>query len=268
MRGGSLRAAAFEVRDAVQAIQGELSVPAAGTVVVSGMLAEQLARELGAGAEAGAVVVGDRARLDRAALVVHVIAGEPTPDDDRLVRAADIAQAPVVLVQLWPKADWTQPFVLSPFVVECQAGKGFPVGEIASRIAAASEVRQDLAARIPALRDAVADRVLKEATVRAGLLGLAGGLFGATRPLLVLEQVRMLSRLASLRPGSPAADGAPVVAGIAGTALGAGLGLRGVARSARCVLPAPVANAVVAAAATWVLGTAARRLAEIHAASG
>ena len=267
MRGDGIRAAAFEVRDAIRAVQGELDAPRAGQVVVGGMLAEQLARKLDSGAEPGAVVVGGRERLGAAAVVVHVIAGDPIPEDEEIVRSADGAGVPVVLVQLWPQADWTRPFVLSPFVVECRAGEGFPVEEIASRIAAACELRQDLAARIPVLRNAVAGRILTEATVRAGLLGLAGRVFGATRPVLALEQARLLSRLAALQPGSRIADGVPGVVGTAGVVLGASLGLRQAARSARRALPAPIVNAAVAAAATWALGTAARRLSGADAAA-
>jgi uncharacterized protein (DUF697 family) len=263
VRGATLRAAGLEVRNVVRAIQGEMSPRAAGPVVVSGMLAEQLARELGQGAEPQAVVVGDRERLGRAAVLVRVIAGDPSAEDDELVRAADDVGVPVVLVQLWPQERWALPFVLSPFVIECRAGEGFPISEIATRIAEASELRQDLAGKIPALRDAVASRIVKEATVRAALVGLAGGLLGASRPLIALEQARMLSRLASVRSGLAVPDGLPSVAGIAVSALGGGLVLREVSRAARGVLPTPLVNAAVAASATWAFGVAARRVAEI-----
>jgi uncharacterized protein (DUF697 family) len=225
------------------------------------MLADQLARELGREAEPGSVSVGD-VGLGRASVLVRVIAGDPTPEDDELVRVADDEGVPVVLVQLWPQERWTLPFVLSPFVVECRTGEGFPVGEIAARIAEASDVRQDLAARIPVLRDAVADRIVKESAVRAALVGLGGGLLGASRPLLALEQARMVSRLVSLRPGSALPEGMPAVAGIAVSALGGGLALRELARAARRPLPGPLVNAAVAAGATWALGILARRLAE------
>ncbi len=56
--------------------------------------------------------------------LVRIIAGDPTPEDEELVRAAATHGVPVVIVELWPQADWTQPFVLSPFVVECRAGRG------------------------------------------------------------------------------------------------------------------------------------------------
>lgn len=261
MRSAALRDAGSELRNVVKAVQGELSPESAGPVLVSGMLADQLVRELGRGAEPGAVSVGEGG-VGRASVLVRIIAGDPTPEDEQLVRVADDEGVPVVLVQLWPQERWTLPFVLSPFVVECRAGEGFPVGEIAARIAEASDVRQDLAVRIPALRDAVADRIVKESAIRAAILGLGAGFFGASRPLLALEQARMVSRLVSLRPGSVMSEGMPAVAGIAASALGSGLALRELARAARRPLPAPLVNAAVAGGATWAMAVLARRIAE------
>jgi uncharacterized protein (DUF697 family) len=258
---------ALEVRNLAETIQGELATAPPSEVVVSGMLADQLARELSTGAEPGAVLVGAGAGLGRAGAAVHVIAGDPTADDEQRVREADAHQVPIVLVQLWPQAEWTRPYVLSPFVVECRAGEGFPVGEIAKRIAEGVDGRQSLARRIPVLRGAVASRIVKEATVRAAVVGLAGDALGPSRPLLALEQVRMVSRLASLRTGSRLRDGSPVVAGMAAMGLGSGLALRQVARVARRAAPGTLVNAVLAAAATWALGKAARRFAEIDVGS-
>ena len=124
MRGAALRDAGSELRNVVKAVQGELSPESAGPVLVSGMLADQLVRELGRGAEPGAVSVGEGG-VGRASVLVRIIAGDPTPEDEQLVRAADGEGVPVVLVQLWPQERWTLPFVLSPFVVECRAGEGF-----------------------------------------------------------------------------------------------------------------------------------------------
>jgi uncharacterized protein (DUF697 family) len=262
MRVVAARALAFEARDVVRAIRQELSHSGTGEILVGGMLAEQLARELASDAAPGAVTVGNTTRLGRAAVVVHVIAGDPTPDDHEIVRAADKERVPVVLVQLWPQAEWTRPFVLSPFVVECRAGEGFPIREIADRVAEASEEPQSLASRIPALRDAAYDRIVREATVRAALVGAVGGLMGASRPLLTLEQVRMLSRLSPLGP-MPIAPDARSLAGVAGPLLAAGFVLREASRRARHSLPAPAVNAVVAAAATFALGALARRLPEL-----
>jgi len=262
-----IRAAALEIRDVVTTARNELEPKSAGAIAVSGMLAEQLARELGAGAESGAVAVGDGSLVAGAEALVHVIAGEPSEADEAFVRAADHAGVPIVLVQLWPQAEWRAPFVLSPFVVECRAGEGFPVRKIADRIAEASEHAPALASRVPVLEDAVADGVVRRATVRAALLAVAGARKGAARPLIAIEQVRMLSRLRSLGPGSTEARTQSALAGEAAAILASGFAFRAVARAARRALPAPVVNAAVAAAGTRALGEVLRKLHETRISS-
>jgi hypothetical protein len=257
VRTAPVRALALEARSVVLAIQGELSATAGGRVVVSGMLAEQLARELEVGARPGSVVVGEDAAVSGAEVVVRVIAGDPSDADDSLVRTADRLEVPVVLVQLWPQAEWRAPFVLSPFVVECRTGEGFPVREIASRIAEAVEDAPALAARIPVLAEAVESTVVRSAVIRSALLALARG--PGSRPLIALEQVRMLSRLRVLDAPQPAPP-LQVVAGAAAASLATSYALRSAARSARRVLPAPLANAAVAAAGTWAIHKLARVL--------
>ena len=253
-----VRSLAFEARALAQAIEEEGAQERAGPVVVSGMLCEQLARELGAGAEPGAVVTDGVSRLAGAEVVVHVMAAEPSAADEALVHAADRAGVPVVLVQLWPQEDWTPPFVLTAFVVECRPGQGFPIPDIASRIADAAERPEPLAGRIPVLHEIVLDRIVKTATLRSALLALGTGK-RAARPLLALEQVRTLARLRSLEKG-PGADEGRVVAGAAIGALGLSFVLREAARRGRKTLPGPVVNAALAAGATWALAQAARRL--------
>jgi hypothetical protein len=211
--------------------------------VVSGMLAEQLARELGRGAQPGAVVVREDASVAGAEVVVRVIAGEPSAEDSALVRAADAADVPVVLVQLWPQEKWTSPFVLSPFVVECRAGEGFPVREIADRIAEATE-------RVPVLQDAVGDRLVRGSVVRAALRGALGS---ATRPALALEQMRAVSRLRALDSPAGATADPRALAGLAAAVYASGFAFRSAARKARGTLPAPLVDAVVAGAGTWAL---------------
>jgi hypothetical protein len=237
----------------VQAARHELSPARAGPIVVSGMLAEQLARELGAGAVAGAVIVDEGSRVSTAEVLVHVIAGDPSEADETIVRSADERDIAVVIVQLWPQADWTRPYVLSPFVIECRAGEGFPLQEIADRIVEASEHGPLLASRVPVLKRAVSHSVVRRAVVRATLIGVAGAGKRAARPLIALEQIRMLARLRATTTGSAGSDEMPFVAGGAAVALAAGFALRGIARAAREVLPEPVADAAVAAAGTWAL---------------
>jgi hypothetical protein len=244
----------------VQTARDELSPAKAGAIVVSGMLAEQLAKELGAGASAGAVIVDDGAPVSAAEVLVRVLAGEPSEADESFVRTADQRRIPVVVVQLWPQADWTRPYVLSPFVVECRAGEGFPLREIADRIVEASEHGPILAARVPELKKAVSHGIVRYAVIRSAFLGIASSSRGGTRPLIALEQVRMLARLRATTTGSAGSDEMPLVAGGAALALSAGFAFRGVARSARQVLPAPLADAAVAAAGTWALAKALRML--------
>lgn len=253
---------AREAHGALRTLQDELTPGGAGFVSVSGVLAEQLGRQLGAGAEHDAVRVGGESPPPGAEVLVRVVAGDLTDVDVSLVRAADARRAPVVLVQLWPQADWTRPYVLSPFVVECRAGEGFPVREIADRVVDACEQGSLLAFRVPLLRESVERKVVQRSVVRSALLA-AFARKPATRPLLTREQLRMVARLGVLSDGGAAGIRAEpaVLGGVLGAVLASGFAFRGVARTARFVVPAPVANAAVAAAGTWALARAAKVLA-------
>jgi hypothetical protein len=251
-----IRALVGEIRSLGTTVTTDPGSASVGPVGVSGMLAEQLAKELAAGAGPGAVVVGGPELVTRAEVLVRIIAGDPTPEDEALVRDADAHGVPVVIVQLWPQADWTIPFVLTPFVVECKAGEGFPVSEIADRIVEASENGVVLAARAPVIGEAARSSLVKGAVLRSAVIALAGARLGVTRRLLTLEQVRLLLQLRAAATGSPVTDELPVRAGGAAAVLATGFALRGVARSLRAVLPSPVANVAVAAAGTWALAKA------------
>jgi len=259
---GGLRGVVLEARGVLRVLQDGIEPVDTGSVVVSGMLAEQLARELGAGAELGAVVVGDAASVAGAPVVVRVIAGDPSDEDDALVRAADRAGVPTILVQLWPQADWRAPFVRSPFVVECKTGEGFPVREIAAQIAIAVEEAPALASRVPAIQEVVDTGVVRGGIVHSAFLALVSGRTAAARPLLALEQVRMLSQLRMLAGTETRPEGLPVVAGTAGATLAASYAFRELARRSRRFVPDPVANTAVAIAGTWALSAIARRLLE------
>jgi hypothetical protein len=250
-----IRVLVQEARTVGATLSAEESPLPVGPVGVSGMLAEQLAKELGAGASPGAVVVGGAELVERAEVLVRVVAGDPTPEDEELVRAADAHGIPVVLVQLWPQADWTAPFVLSPFVVECRTGEGFPVPDIADRIVEATENAPVLGARVPAVAEAGRSGSVKGAVIRSALIALAGSRLGVSRQLLTLEQIRLLSHLRTASAG-PLADDMRVRAGGAAAVVATGFALRGVARSLRSFVPAPIANVVVAAAGTWALAKA------------
>lgn len=260
MRALDVRAFVGELKGLGFAVRDELEPRRTGPVVVSGVLAEQLAKELAAGAELGAVVVATNADHADAAVHVRIIAGDPSPEDETLISAAARREVEVVIVELWPQADWTRPFVLSPFVVECRAGEGFPVGEIAERIVEAVEDAPVLAARVPVVAVATRSWLVKRAVARSAAIGLVGSRLGRSRPLLVLEQARLLSRLRAVSSGPAISDELPVVAGSAAAVLASGFALRSAARTAGAVLPAPLVNAAVAAAGTWALARAFRLL--------
>ena len=229
---------------------------AAGTIAVTGVLAEQLAKELAAGAAPGGVIVGGERLPADLEVLVHVIAGDPSPADVELVREAATRGADTVVVELWPQEEWTRPFVLSPLVVECRAGQGFPVREIADRIVEATENGPALASRVPVLADSVRDGLVRQSVIRSALIGLAGARLGAARPLLTLEQVRLVSELRAASGVTVAADQRQVLAGQTAFVLASGFAFRRVARALRSSLPTPLAHAAVAAGGTWVLAKA------------
>ena len=138
MKAAGLAEVALEVRKALTTFQDKAARAPVGPLVVGVELAEQLVRELGAGSASGAVKVRDAPRAAGAEVVVRVLAGDPGEAEDALVREADRLGVPVVFVQLWPQANWSALFVLSPFVVECRAGEGFPVATIAEMVARSS----------------------------------------------------------------------------------------------------------------------------------
>lgn len=255
MRASGLRSLVDEARRVGFAVREGAQPEPAGPIAVSGMLAEQLVKELAVGAEPGRVVVGAAEHAGRAEVLVRIVAGDPTPEDDDLVRIADAHGVPIVIVQLWPQADWTRPFVLTPFVVECRAGEGFPVREIAERIVEATDRGTSLAVRVPVLAGALRAGAIRGTVLRAGLVGLTGARSGAARPLLTLEQVRLLSRLRTVS-GAAGEDDLRLRAVGAAAVIGTGFAFRGVARSLRTFLPAPLANAAVAVAGTWALAKA------------
>ncbi len=258
MRASTLRGLVGEARTVDSALVGGVDPGPVGPIGVSGVLADQLAKELAMGAEPGTVLVGGDELIPRAEALVRIVAGHPTAEDEALVRAANARGVSVVVVQLWPQADWTEPFVLTPFVVECRAGEGFPVREIADRIVEAAERGAELASCVPVIAEATRSRLVKNSVIRSALIGLAGSRLGVSRQLLTLEQVRLVSQLRATSAGSAFGDELSVRAGGTAAALATGFALRGLARSVRVVLPAPIAHAAVAAAGTWAIAKAYR----------
>ncbi|HWG55163.1 MAG TPA: hypothetical protein VNT58_01440 [Gaiellaceae bacterium] len=225
-------------------------------LVVSGALADKLAEELARGATPGAVVTGRSP--DRAAAVVRVLAGEATAEDEAELRAANRAGTPVVAVQTSGRGDGDVPYVLATSVVVVPPGAGFPVDEILKALAdRLGEHGTALAARLPALREPLAAALVESFARKNAVLAAAIFVPGADFPILTLNQLRLVLRIAAAYGVEVDASRVPELA----ATLGAAVGLRGVAR--RLLASVPVAGfalkAGVAYAGTRAVGEAAQR---------
>ena len=205
-----------------------------------------LARELRAGGEASAVVEG---RVEGAAALVWV----GPPDEDQL-RAASRAGVPIVAVT---DAD-TLPYVLASSIVRVPPGHGFPVDEIARALARGlGENGTSLAARLPVLRAAVCDHLIASFAKRNAIVSAAIFVPGVDLPVLTLNQVRLVLRIA-LAHGAPIDNRRAVeLIGV----VGAGFGMRAVARELLDLVPVAgwAVKGAIAYSGTKAVGEAAVR---------
>ena len=205
-----------------------------------------LARELRAGGEASAVVEG---RVEGAAALVWV----GPPDEDQL-RVASRAGVPIVAVT---DAD-TLPYVLASSIVRVPPGQGFPVDEIARALARGlGENGTSLAARLPVLRTAVCDHLIASFAKRNAIVSAAIFVPGVDLPVLTLNQVRLVLRIA-LAHGAPIDNRRAVeLIGV----VGAGFGMRAVARELLDLIPVAgwAVKGAIAYSGTKAVGEAAVR---------
>jgi uncharacterized protein (DUF697 family) len=217
--GLSLRELAGTVRDVRRAAASERPI------VVDGLLAGELAKRLTAGGEASAVRVGGDP-ADGSALLM-VLAGQPSEHDLRQLRAATRALVPIVAVQTGRDQDVLVPYILATDVVPCPPGQAFPVAEISAALARRlGPEAVALAARLPALRDAVAEQLVASASLRAAFLGVASRATAARLPLLAAVQTRLVLDLAAANGREIGPERGAEVGAVAAT----GLTLRSVVR--------------------------------------
>ena len=144
---------------AVWGLVKELRVAAEDTrpLVVSGPLAAQLEKELARGAAPGAVRVGGSA--EDAAVLVRVLGGAPTDEDERVLRAAEAGGGPGRR-----RADrhrgLRRPVRARHRRRLCTPGRGLPGrGDRRARSRHGSARRgTGLAARLPVLREPLSER--------------------------------------------------------------------------------------------------------------
>ena len=138
--------------------------------------------------------------LQGAALLVYVVAGEkPTADDEQALKLADRNEVDAVCVLVGAKS---QPLDIADVpatrVVAIPPGKPMPIDRIAELVASiADETGYGLAARLPVLREAVVEAIVRHFARQNGVLGAAIFIPGADFPVLTLNQLRMVFRIAA-----------------------------------------------------------------------
>jgi uncharacterized protein (DUF697 family) len=238
-------------------------------LVVSGAseLASVLRRELARGGVGTAV--REQGPIDGAAALVHILAGPVDADDETTLKEAARVRIPIVAVisdRLKPVTDSPThvPYVLDENVIRVGSGTGFPVEEIAQRLARTlGEAATPLAARLPVLRRAVCEELIRKFSRQNAIVGVAVFVPGADLPVLTLNQVRLVLRIADAYGFEIDKERLPEVLGV----VGSGLGFRALARRAIGAVPVVgwAVKGAVAYAGTRALGEAAMRYFERRA---
>lgn len=224
-------------------------------LVVTGALASQLAKELSRDGVPRAVSVGES--LEDAAALVHVLGGAPTEKDERVLRAAKRAKVPTIVVQTGTEV-FDVAYVLPTDVVACPSGAGFPIEEIAHTLAARlGDHGTSLAARLPVLRQAVCEALIERFSRQNGIAAVAIFVPGADFPVLTLNQLRLVLRLAAAHGVEVDQQRLPEIL----ATLGAAFGFRAVARQLLGAVPVAgwLVKGSIAYAGTRALGEAAHR---------
>jgi uncharacterized protein (DUF697 family) len=205
-----------------------------------------LAKELRAGGDAAAVVEG---RVDGVAALVWV-----GPPDEQELRAASRAGVPIVAVT----EEESLPYVFASSIVHVPPGRGFPIDEIAHALAhGLGEDGTSLAARLPTLRGAVCDELIRSFAKKNAIVSAAIFVPGVDLPVLTLNQIRLVLRIALAHGEEIDNRRAIELAGV----VGAGFGMRAVARELLDLVPVAgwAVKGAIAYTGTKAIGEAAVR---------
>jgi uncharacterized protein (DUF697 family) len=205
-----------------------------------------IARQLREGGDPTAVVEG---RVENAAVLIWV-----GPPDEEALRAADRAGVPIVAVT---DADEV-PYVLATDLVRVPPGQGFPVDEIVHAVARKlGEDGTALAARLPSLRGAVCEELIRSFSRKNAIIGVAVFIPGADMAVLTLNEARLVLRIGLAYGQEIDRERAIELLGV----VGFGFGMRTVARELLDFVPVAgwVVKGAVAYAGTKAIGEAAVR---------
>lgn len=224
-----------------------------GSIELAAVLRRQLFR---GGAHPAAVRLGDPEGADA---YIHVLAGEPDGVDEEALKRAHRARVPTIVVG--PVSE-PVPYVLATDVVYVEEGRAFPLAEIARAVAnRLDEDDAPLAGRVPILRDAFCRRLIASAARKNGLFAAAVWIPGADLPVLALNQLRLVLRIAQAYGQDTGRDRLPELV----ATLGAGFGFRAAATELLDVIPVAgwAVKGAVAYAGTRAVGEAAKQRFEI-----
>ena len=192
-----------------------------GTSELAPVLRQQFLRS---GADPAAVRLGEPEGAD---VYVHVLIGESCCDDEAVLRRARRARVPVIAVVVGLAGADPIPYVLATDVVPVAADQGFPLETIARAIAVRlGERGAALAGSVPLLRAPVSEQLVESFARKNGLVGAAAFIPGADLPVLALNEIRLVLRLAQAYGEQSGAERLPELV----ATLGAGFGLRALAR--------------------------------------
>ena len=199
--------------------------------------------------------------LDEASLLVYAIEGETASGhDEQVFRLASRKRVPALVILIGRGAEDVPdlPYVLATDVMAVRVGEPLPVEEIIERIAArAGDKSYALAAKLPRIRKAVCEEIVRSFSKQNGILGAVIFIPGADLPALTLNQMRMVFRIGGAYGADIDRERAVELLGV----LGAGLGFRAVAREVVGVVPGLgwALKGAIAYAGTRALGEAAIR---------
>ncbi len=236
------------------------TVVVAGERRVAGQLRAGLSGENGSGTirETAGLTV-EPSDLEDALVLVYAISGEVSGIDETALRHADRARVPVVCLRIdAPDAQSRSavPYVLAVDVVHATDGQSLPTEPLVARLAARAGPRGfALAAEAPGLRRPICDAIVAHYSRLNGAVGTAVFVPGVDLPVLTLNQLRMVARIAAAHgvelDSRRLAELVLVVS--------AGLGLRSVARYLISFVPVAgwVVKGGVAFGGTQAIGRAA-----------
>jgi uncharacterized protein (DUF697 family) len=231
-------------------------------ILVAGILADELARELTAGGDPTAVRRGGTAEDVEA--LVYVVGDAITEQDERVLKSARRARVPIILLTAGRKPIEDIPYVLATDIVRVEPGHGFPLDRLGEVLAGRlGEKATSLARRLPVLRGAIVEKLVESFSRKNGILGAAIFIPGADFPVLTLNQLRMVLRICAAHGLAIDRERAPeIVATVA-----AGLGFRALARSLLGFVPVGgwAVKGGVAYTGTRALGEATVRYCEVRA---